>query len=75
MSLNRETRNKCIGKPSAQARQAITTMRNLAPGDFAAVKKRLAILGQDATADALIAGLKEECAIKGGQSAGIGFIC
>jgi len=71
----RMLKQECIGKPSSQERQAITAMRNLAPGDFAAVKKRLAILGQDATADALINGLKEECAIKGGQSAGIGFIC
>jgi len=66
---------ECIGKPLARSRQSITAMRNLAPGDFAAVKKRLAILGHDATADALIAGLKEECAIKDDQPrAGIGFM-
>jgi len=71
----RMLQQECIGKPSAKDRQSITAMRNLAPGDFASVKKRLAILGQDATADALIAGLKEECAIKGDQpGGGIGFL-
>ncbi len=64
-----------IGKATGRDMMAITAMRNLAPGDFAAVKKRLTILGQDATADTLIAGLKEECAIKGKQPVGsIGFI-
>ncbi|MDQ6957536.1 MAG: hypothetical protein Q9M24_00315 [Mariprofundaceae bacterium] len=61
-------------KVSDKDQRAITTIRNLAPGDFAAVKKRLAILSQDATAETLIAGLKEECAIKGNQPAAcIGF--
>jgi len=65
---------ECIGKATDNDRRAITAMRNLAPGDFAAVKKRLVILGQDATAVALIVGLKEECTIKGGQSISIGFV-
>jgi len=71
----RMLQKECLGKATDKDRRAITAMRNLAPGDFAAVKKRLAILGRDATADALIAGLKEECAIKDDQpGAGIGFI-
>jgi len=71
----RMLKQECIGKPSARANQSIIAMRNLAPGDFAAVKKRLAILGQDATADVLITGLQEECALKNDQSTNhIGFL-
>jgi len=71
----RMLQKECIGKATDKDLWMISVMRNLAPGDFAAVKKRLAILGQDATADTLITGLKEECAIKDDQSAGgIGFI-
>jgi len=66
---------ECVGKATTKDHRTITSMRNIAPGDFAAVKKRLAILGQDATADTLITGLKEECAIKEYQPVGnIGFI-
>jgi len=71
----RMLQQECVGKATDKNRKLISTMRNLAPGDFAAVKKRLAILGVDATADALIAGLKEECAIKDDQpGTDIGFI-
>jgi len=67
---------ECTGTPGPKDRQALAATRNLAPGDFAAVKKRLAILGRQATPDALIAGLMQECALKGAQSGGgIGFIC
>jgi len=68
-------KQECVGKVSDKDRQTITSMRNLAPGDFAAVKNRLTILGQDATADLLIVGLKEECTIKDDQpGVGIGFM-
>ncbi len=66
---------ECAGKPTAKDRNTISAIANLAPGDFAAVKKRLAILGQDATAEALIAGLKEECHCKQDDSPNtIGFL-
>jgi len=70
----RMLQKECVGKVTKRDRVAITAMMNLAPGDFAAVKKMLAILGQEATAHTMLAGLKEECAIKGDQPATrIGF--
>jgi len=70
----RMLQKECIGKVTKRDRAAITAMMNLTPGDFAAVKKMLAILGQEATAHTMLAGLKEECAIKGDQPATrIGF--
>jgi len=66
---------ECVGKATDKHRRAIAAMRDLAPGDFAAVKKRLAILGQASTAEALIAGLKEECRCKQDDASNaIGFL-
>jgi len=71
----RMLQKECIGKATDKDRRAITTMRNLALGDFAAVKKRLEILGRKATPNALVECLKEECAIKEcGKHRSIGFL-
>jgi len=65
---------ECLGKATAKDRKAISAISNLAPGDFAAVKKRLAILGKAPSPQELIAGLEEECQIKeGGSNRPIGF--
>jgi len=66
---------ECIGKATDKDRWAIIALQNLAPGDFAAVKKRLAILGVKPTPNALIVGLREESTLKQDGAAGsIGFI-
>jgi len=53
----------------------IKAMRQLAPGDFAAVKKRLAILGLEGSPREIISALYEEVAVKKGQvSRSIGFL-
>jgi len=66
---------ECIGKVTAVDRQAIAMLSSLAPGDFSAVKKRLDILGQEATPSNLIQELKVEVNIKEHQlSKPIGFL-
>jgi len=71
----RMLRKECVDRPSEQDRRSIMALRNLTPGDFAAVKKRLSILGQAAMAAALIAGLKDECRCKqDNTSNAIGFL-
>jgi SpoVK/Ycf46/Vps4 family AAA+-type ATPase len=66
---------ECIGKITDRDRQAITLMTNIAPGDFSAVKKRLEILGLDATPEILVRELHVETAVKeGGTHNQIGFI-
>ena len=61
--------------PTEADRRAIMGMRELTPGDFAAVKKRLAILGLEPTAAELIEGLREDKSVRqvAGQG-GIGFL-
>ena len=67
--------HECVGKPAAEDGQAIAMMSNLAPGDFAAVKKRMEILGLDATPEVMIQELKVEVSIKEHQSSRpIGFV-
>jgi SpoVK/Ycf46/Vps4 family AAA+-type ATPase len=66
---------ECIGKATARDRQTISMMTNLTPGDFAAVKKRLEILGLDATPEVLVRELHDELAVKdGGTRNPIGFL-
>jgi len=65
---------QCIGEPTDLDRKAISGINNLAPGDFAAVKKRLSILGLDATPNAIIEGLRADVAVKGVSSSSIGFV-
>jgi len=61
--------------PTPEDAHAIAMLSNLAPGDFAAVKKRLDILGLDATPAVMIQELKTEAEVKqGGVSKPIGFI-
>ena len=68
-------RKESVTEPTLQDCRAITAMNSLAPGDFAAVKKRLDILGLDATPDVMIRELREEVAVKcGSQSNSIGFV-
>jgi len=64
-----------IGKATGQDRNAIMSMNSLAPGDFAAVKKRLSILGVEGSPDVIIQELKEEIAVKSEcKSSPIGFM-
>jgi len=64
-----------VGELSPEDARAIDMISNLAPGDFAAVKKRLDILGLQATPELLIKELKSEVAVKyGAQSGTIGFL-
>jgi len=66
---------ECIGKPTPADARAIAVLSNLAPGDFAAVKKRLDILGVAPTPNALIQELEVEVGIKEDQSScPIGFL-
>jgi len=60
---------------SMEDARAIAMLTNLVPGDFAAVKKRLNILGLDATPDVMIQELKTEVEVKRGSASNpIGFI-
>jgi len=66
---------ECIGAPSPADCRAIAMLSNLAPGDFAAVNKRMNILGLDATPAVMIEELRNEVEVKqGGVSKPIGFI-
>ena len=68
-------RTEASNRPSEADRRAITGMRELTPGDFAAVKKRLAILGLEPTAAELIEGLREEKSVRqDGRNSNIGFV-
>ena len=68
-------KQECIAAPTPEDARAIAMLTNLAPGDFAAVKKRLTILGLDATPDVMITELQAEVEVKQGNvSKSIGFI-
>jgi len=68
-------RKECVGKVNKQEATLIQQMSNLAPGDFAAVKKRLDILAIEPTASAFLEGLTEEVMVKeGGVKPSIGFL-
>jgi len=68
-------REECITAPTAEDVRAMAMLSNLAPGDFAAVKKRLDILGLAATPEVMIRELKREVDVKQGSvSKTIGFI-
>ncbi len=66
---------ECITEPTTEDARAIAMLTKLAPGDFAAVKKRLDILGLDTTPAVMIRELKTEVEVKQGEiSKHIGFI-
>ncbi|MDX8397536.1 MAG: hypothetical protein R8K49_04365 [Mariprofundaceae bacterium] len=66
---------ECTTKPTHEDAREIAMLSNLAPGDFSAVKKRLDILGLEATPSILIQDLKVEVNIKEHQlSKPIGFL-
>jgi len=66
---------ECITMPMPEDARAIAMIPNLVPGDFAAVKKRLDILGLDATPEVMIRELKAEVSVKeSGPSNPIGFL-
>jgi len=68
-------KQECITVPTPEDARTIAMLSNLAPGDFAAVKKRLDILGLDATPAVMIQELKTEAEVKqGGISKPIGFV-
>ncbi|GAB1411710.1 MAG: hypothetical protein AMXMBFR31_30650 [Candidatus Desulfobacillus denitrificans] len=71
--LRRYCDSLCIGLPGDRALGKIARLANLTPGDFAAVVRRSRFSGID-SADALVAALESECAIKEGSRAGIGFL-
>jgi len=64
-----------VGELSPEDARAIAMLTNLAPGDFAAVKKRLDILGLQAAPDVMIRELQTEVQVKHDEmSKPIGFI-
>jgi len=66
---------ECSTTPTHEDARAISMLSNLAPGDFAAVKKRLEILGLVATPEVMIKELKAEVAVKSRRlSNPIGFL-
>ena len=68
-------KKECAGKVNKREATLIQQMSNLAPGDFAAVKKRLDILAIEPTAASLLEGLAEEVVVKeGGVKPSIGFL-
>lgn len=58
---------------AADTRAELARMRELTPGDFAAVVRRLHLVAEPVTARALLAGLREELAVKRTASTAIGF--
>jgi len=68
-------KQECITTPTTEDARAIAMLTNLAPGDFAAVKKRLSILGLDSTPAVMIKELQAEVEVKQvNVSKSIGFI-
>ncbi len=66
---------ECTTKPTHEDARAITMLSNLAPGDFAAVKKRLDILGLEAKPNVMIQELHAEVLVNHDSvSKPIGFI-
>jgi len=67
-------KQECTGSPSSEDCRALAMIPNLAPGDFATVKRRLAILGKELCPQSFVAGLGEESQIKqDGNNRRIGF--
>ncbi len=68
-------RQECSTLPMPRDERAIAAIPDLAPGDFSAVKKRLEILGLEATPDVMIQELHTEVLVKHDTaSMPIGFI-
>jgi SpoVK/Ycf46/Vps4 family AAA+-type ATPase len=62
------------GDPPSQAvRHELANLRSLTPGDFVAAKRRLALLSDRVSAEALIEALREEVAYKDEGRAVVGF--
>ncbi len=55
---------ECEGEIPHHIKKELSAISNLAPGDFSAVKKRLAILGQPPAPEMLLHALKDEVAVK-----------
>jgi len=55
---------ECVGGLSDKDRVDVMKVNHLAPGDFSAVKKRLGLMGVEATAETMIRELKEEVLVK-----------
>jgi len=66
---------ECMSTPTSADARTIAMLTNLAPGDFAAVKKRLDLMGLDAAPEVMIQELKTEVKVKQGWvRKPIGFI-
>lgn len=52
---------------------AVRGLERLTPGDFAVAARQFRVYGETATADALLAQIKEECLVKGGNLGRMGF--
>lgn len=57
----------------ARLSREFSRLSTLAPGDFAAVARRLRALGESAQVDELLASLAEELAVKSGPRSAVGF--
>lgn len=71
--LRRHCAQLGLGAPDAAAEQAIGALRQLTPGDFAAVLRRHRF-HPVASAAQWVRSLQAECALKQGQSTPIGFV-
>ena len=71
--LLRQSEHLAIDLPSALQLAQVSRMKNLTPGDFAAVARQNRFRRITSTNDLLIA-LEAECAIKEHTSSGIGFV-
>jgi len=64
-----------VDLPSQKDKQKIASLDQLTPGDFAAVKKRMLLLGMELTASSMVIQLCEEVSFKEGSRASkIGFL-
>ena len=70
-----EALNGQAGKLTAEQRERLATLDQLAPGDFAAVKRQVEVLGVGFEADEFLAQLESEHRVKPGvrERRGIGF--
>jgi len=57
-----------------RCKNAVRSLEKLTPGDFSVAARQFMLYGEPATADGLLAQLKEECRIKGGVTGKVGFL-
>jgi len=64
---------RCAGKKKLTA-ERLNRLGTLTPGDFAAVARRLRLLGSNTAPEEYLGALEEDCAAKGGVVRPMGFV-